>query len=73
MTEINSTILVQTTTKESLMEVNSPMSEKPLHYDGSIQANENSSAESIVSEPFTLTDEMRMNISANPYTFEINK
>ena len=42
------------------------MEGKPLHYDGSIQkvveANDASTSES-----FKLTDEMRANISANPY------
>lgn len=46
------------------------MSEKPQHYDGSIQNSESSNGNVTVNEPFQLTDEMRMNISGNPYTFE---
>lgn len=54
------------------MEVNVPMTNKPVHYDGSIQHNESSAANSTVNEPFTLTDEIRANISGNPYTNESN-
>ncbi|WP_196121179.1 hypothetical protein [Anaerobacillus alkaliphilus] len=42
------------------------MEGKPNHYDGSIQNNDTSNANS-VNEPFTLTDEMRATISGNPY------
>lgn len=52
------------------LEVNIPMSEKPIHYDGSIQNSESSKGEVTVNEPFQLTDEMRLNIVGNPYTFE---
>lgn len=54
------------------MEVNLPMTNKPIHYDGSIQNNETSASNSTVNEPFTLTDEMRANISGNPYISENN-
>jgi hypothetical protein len=54
------------------MEVDLPMTNKPNHYDGSIQNNETSTATSTVNEPFTLTDEMRVNISGNPYFSENN-
>jgi hypothetical protein len=53
------------------MEVNLPMTNKPIHYDGSIQNNE-SSTNNAVNEPFTLTDEIRANISGNPYLSENN-
>jgi hypothetical protein len=43
------------------------MDGKPIHYDGSIQNNESSESDTIVNEPFRLTDEMRVNISGNPY------
>ncbi|MGM0876304.1 MAG: hypothetical protein ACQEWV_16410 [Bacillota bacterium] len=46
------------------------MEGKPLHYDGSVQNVESSTADSFVSEPFKLTDEMRNNISSNPYVIE---
>lgn len=46
------------------------MSEKPIHYDGSIQNSESSNDEGTVNEQFQLTDEMRLNISGNPYMFE---
>ena len=54
------------------MEVKLPMSEKPLHFDGSVQQAESTNNDSVANEPFTLTDEMRMNISGNPYTIENN-
>jgi hypothetical protein len=54
------------------MEVNLPMTNNPIHYDGSIQNNESSVANSAANEPFTLTDEMRANISGNPYFSENN-
>jgi hypothetical protein len=54
------------------MEVDLPMINNPIHYDGSIQNNETSTADSTVNEPFTLTDEMRANISGNPYFTENN-
>jgi hypothetical protein len=43
------------------------------HYDGSFPINVGSNVDSVPNEPFILTDEMRSNISGNPYTFEINK
>jgi hypothetical protein len=46
------------------------MSDKPLHFDGSIQKSESPNSDVTVYEPFLLTDEMRMNISGNPYTIE---
>ncbi|MBU8906834.1 hypothetical protein [Desertibacillus haloalkaliphilus] len=42
------------------------MENKPMHYDGSIQ-NSDVTNTNHTEEPFTLTDEMRKNISANPY------
>ncbi|WML53632.1 hypothetical protein RCG17_02840 [Neobacillus sp. PS3-12] len=45
------------------------MEENSIHYDGSFPIN----FDSVPNEPFVLTDEMRSNISGNPYTFEINK
>ncbi|MDF2788975.1 MAG: hypothetical protein K0S80_2073 [Neobacillus sp.] len=53
------------------MEVNVPMTNEPNHYDGSIQTNETSSSNSTVNEPFTLTDEIRANLSGNPYFTEM--
>jgi hypothetical protein len=44
------------------------MNEKPIHYDGSVQNNEGSLLS--VNEPFILTDEVRENISGNPYNHE---
>lgn len=43
------------------------MNGKPIHYDGSIQSTESSNGDSVVNEPFILTDEMRINIGSNPY------
>ncbi|WHY01568.1 hypothetical protein [Neobacillus sp. DY30] len=48
------------------------MTNNLVHYDGSTQNNETSAANSTVNEPFTLTDEMRANISGNPYFSENN-
>ena len=45
------------------------MEGKPLHYDGSIQKIGEADVTS-TSESFKLTDEMRANISANPYSVE---
>jgi hypothetical protein len=42
-----------------------------IHYDGSYPMNIGSNDDS--NEPFVLTDEMRISISGNPYTFEIDK
>jgi hypothetical protein len=47
------------------------MEQKPIHYDGSFQSGENA-AESMVNEPFQLTDEMRINIGRNPFSPETN-
>ncbi len=43
------------------------MTEKPIHYDGSIQNNSAVTNDSSSSEPFTITDEMRKNIGGNPF------
>jgi hypothetical protein len=43
------------------------MENKPLHYDGSIQNNIDLKSEANNNEVFELTDEMRNNISGNPY------
>jgi hypothetical protein len=43
------------------------------HYNGSFPINVGSNVDSVPNEPFVLTDEMRISISGNPYTFEIEK
>ncbi len=43
------------------------MDGKPIHYDGSVQNNGISEGESTVTEPVKMTDEIRVNISGNPY------
>lgn len=43
------------------------MEQKPLHFDGSVQNTDSSNLDSTVNEPFKLTEEMRANISTNPY------
>lgn len=53
------------------MGVNLEMENKPMHYDGSIQNNHASDNDS-ANEPFKLTDEMRANISGNPYSYDNN-
>ncbi|MGO4890589.1 hypothetical protein ACJ2A9_22865 [Anaerobacillus sp. MEB173] len=47
------------------------MDQKPIHYDGSRQDNGIAKEEAI--EQFVLTDEMRVNISGNPYHNEISE
>ncbi|WP_191561532.1 hypothetical protein [Metabacillus idriensis] len=44
------------------------MEQKPLHYDGSVQAEHES--QQPASEPFQITDEMRKNLGSNPYFIE---
>ena len=46
--------------------------QKPLHYDGSLHLNSLGS-ESVVNEPFQMTDEMRVNIGRNPYSLDSNE
>lgn len=46
------------------------MENKPLHYDGSIQNINEVKSEASNNEAFELTDEMRKNISGNPYITE---
>ncbi|MFE8699965.1 hypothetical protein ACFYKX_04930 [Cytobacillus sp. FJAT-54145] len=47
------------------------MEGKPIHYDGSVINNsESSNYQPESNSPFILTDEMRKNISGNPYTIE---
>lgn len=48
------------------------MEGKPNHYDGSVQA-EAKSNDLNGNEPFQLTDEMRANISGNPFVIDNNK
>ena len=43
------------------------MENKPVHYDGSIQNVGDNQNEENINEEFTLTEEMRKNISGNPY------
>jgi hypothetical protein len=45
------------------------MEGKPIHYDGSVQS-QNESGVVTISEPFILTDEMRTNLSGNPFISE---
>lgn len=47
------------------------MEQKPLHYDGSVQAEGDYQLTS--SEPLKITDEMRKNLGGNPYFIEINE
>ncbi|WP_282034602.1 hypothetical protein [Metabacillus indicus] len=48
------------------------MEQKPMHYDGSIQA-ENENASAAAAEDLQITDEMRKNIGFNPYFIEKNE
>jgi hypothetical protein len=46
------------------------MDGKPMHYDGSVQNDYASNVELQENEAFKLTDEMRKNISGNPYLLD---
>ena len=48
------------------------MEQKPVHYDGSLQASQ-AADESVVNEPFLMTDEMRQSIGRNPYSLATNE
>ncbi len=48
------------------------MENKPLHYDGSIQS-QSGTIDQNANESFKLTEEMRMNISGNPFVSENNE
>lgn len=48
------------------------MEQKPLHFDGSLQLD-STLTESVVNEPFQMTDDMRVNIGRNPYSLDINE
>ena len=54
------------------MEVNRKMEQKPVHYDGSFQLGQ-ATNEAVVTEPFQMTDEMRINIGRNPYSLDTNE
>ncbi len=47
------------------------MEQMPIHYDGSSQAA-STAGESVVNEPFLMTDEMRKSIGRNPYSLDAN-
>lgn len=49
------------------------MDGKPFHFDGSMHHNDSLGLDSTENEPFELTDEMRKNISGNPFVIEHNK
>jgi hypothetical protein len=48
------------------------MEQKPMHYDGSVQANAQNN-EPILQESFVITDEMRKSIGRNPYSLDTNE
>ena len=48
------------------------MEQKPIHYDGSSHLGQ-AANEALVNEPFQLTDEMRIQIGQNPYSFDVNE
>jgi len=48
------------------------MENKPSHYDGSVQTGAGQGENQAAAEPFEITDEMRKNISGNPYFTESN-
>ena len=54
------------------MEVIRIMEQNPVHYDGSLQLGQ-ATNESVITEPFQMTDEMRINIGRNPYSLDTNE
>lgn len=48
------------------------MENKPIHYDGSVQVNDenNTNSDAITNETLEITDEMRKNIGGNPFVIE---
>jgi len=52
-----------------MTEVKIPMGDKPLHYDGSLHNLAANQSETIT-EPFVITDEIRKNLSGNPFINE---
>jgi hypothetical protein len=54
------------------LEVIVNMDENPNYYDERIMTQISAKLESDQDEPLGLTDEMRSNISGNPYSYEIN-
>ncbi|MCQ6275457.1 hypothetical protein JMM81_10860 [Bacillus sp. V3B] len=48
------------------------MEDKAIHYDGSVQMNDQNKTNSVATahEPFEMTDEIRKNISGNPFVIE---
>jgi hypothetical protein len=48
------------------------MENKAIHYDGSVQNNDenNTNSGAFANEPFEITDEIRKNISGNPFIIE---
>ena len=55
-----------------MVEVKGNMEQKPVHYDGSSQLGQ-ATNETMVNEPFHMTDEMRSNIGLNPYSLDTNE
>lgn len=49
------------------------MENKPNHYDGSLPVNSATNENSAQNDSFTVTDEMRANISGNPFFIESNE
>ncbi|WP_168714480.1 hypothetical protein [Metabacillus litoralis] len=49
------------------------MESKPLHYDGSVQADYAESTSINETEAFEITDEMRKNIAVNPFNVNITE
>ena len=48
------------------------MENKAIHYDGSVQINDENNTNLVTNtnEPFEITDEIRKNISGNPFLIE---
>ncbi|MED1202380.1 hypothetical protein [Heyndrickxia acidicola] len=45
------------------------MDQKAFFYDGSFHVEETSNEETVTPSPFPITDEVRKNLAANPFSF----
>ena len=49
------------------------MNQKPLHYDGSLPIENETTIQSTSSEAYEMTNELRKNLGANPYIFNVTE
>jgi len=49
------------------------MNQKPLHYDGSLPLDYEATNDSTSTDAYEMTDELRKNLGANPYIFNVTE